>query len=635
MALPVTITGLLVATTNIETLTKPFLSSAGNVYVFGKGTTTNLLRAFKATDPTSSFSNVGSDVTVTSTNQIRAVDAVQSGDEIHVVTSDAAAASSVDLRYHVFNMSSDTWTTSNEAIVTGYALVALATAIHAAINIRSDGDVIVLYNGAALSGLDEAVYYARRESGSWTADVIVSTAGSTQNWYAGGIVRGSSDRMHFFFINDDVNDAYQRTLTSANSLETLPASYDTSINSTQISTLATGTSYESGGVTKVRYPQEDSTGVILLSAKMDSADTPTVSTDADITGTTDIESGSHRASFAADGTTLWNTFVQTTTSDMFTQSNANDGGWSTPASFATINSNGVRTNIYNRGGSVVIAMVYNDSSNPVYNEKLLKSAAAIDTDPTATLTWGGEAVSAGSSDGALDSDAAASLTWGASSTSSGAWSSISSGAAAGGVVGASVAGATWNASAVASVTLAGTSVDGAAWSASAAATVTLAGASVATSTISASAAGTVTWGGASISAGFGEGDAALTATATLEWVGATIDAQDWRVVARFGFPPSTNRWDGASISDGDWQASAAAEATFANASIVTASADFSIGATASASFTGIEISPYVFDHVVLDGKTPKPYRPVGMDEEDIPFIMAAITTVMENNHVNY
>lgn len=213
--------------------------------------------------------------------------------------------------------------------------------------------------------------------------------------------------------------------------------------------------------------------------------------------------------------------------------------------------------------------------------------------PTANITWGGEAVAASGSD--WSSATTASLTVDGAEVTPAAWSSIASGAAAGGV----------------------------------------AGASVSAQPVSLTAAGTVTWGGAEIVSGFTSAEFTLSATTTMEWVGASIDGQDWRSVARLGFPPSANRWSGGSTVGGDWQAGTVAEATFANASIATASADFSIGATASASFTGFEVVPFVFNHVVLDGKTPKPYRPEGMDEEDIPFIMAAITTVMENNHVNH
>lgn len=260
--------------------------------------------------------------------------------------------------------------------------------------------------------------------------------------------------------------------------------------------------------------------------------------------------------------------------------------------------------------------------------------AELTSTAAASVTWTGEAVAASGSDWSLA--ATASATWAGASTSA---TSLSATA---------LASLTWNGAAASAAAAfsdvprgvmiwGGSEITHGAWRSSASGAIAggVAGASVSAQPASLIARGVVTWGGAEVVSGFTSAEFSLSATSTLEWVGATIDGQDWRSVARLGFPPSANRWDGASITGGDWQAGAVAEATFANASIVTASADFSIGATASASFTGFEVTPFVFNHVVLDGKTPKPYRPEGMDEEDIPFIMAAITTVMENNHVNY
>lgn len=567
MALPVTITGLLVATTNVETFTQPFISSAGNVYVFGKGTTTTLLRAFKATDPTSSFANAGSDITLA--NVIRGVSAVQQNDVIHVMTIDSVGSTGADLRYHAFDMSSDSWTTSNELVVDDYSLVATATAAHVAVNIRSDGDVICLYNGPMVNisaANRETVYYARREAGTWTAGIEVSNAGAT-SWFAGGIVRGADDRMHFFFIDDGASDAYQRTLTSSNSLQTFPSSYDTSINTTQISTLAIGTSYDSGGTIKVRYPQEDATGLIMLSVKMDSADTPTVTTDADITGATDIESGSHRGSFSANGTTLWHTFVGSADSDIYTQSNVNDGGWSAPASFAVENSNGVRTNVYIRSGNYKLAMCYNSNSNTLYNEMDLGSAGSdIDIDATASVTWGGSSVATS----ALSSTALASVTWTGSSVSAGAteadWSSIAR------IV------VSWN------------------------------GASIASNVWSSTASGAAS-GGA---------------------VGASIDAQSYFSIARFGFPPSMNRWNGASIASGDYTDATISSITWGQASDVIAEAGFEMATTTSLGMVGQDSTPAAAAN--LDGWKPKHHQD-DIEEEDLMFLMTAIHAYMEQNNV--
>ena len=101
MALPVTISGLVHATGSI-TVSRPFISSGGNVYVIGRESTT--LGAYKATDPTSSFSAVGTSPSLTNINNLNAV---QVGDVLHVVTASASASTSVDYKYHTFNMATD------------------------------------------------------------------------------------------------------------------------------------------------------------------------------------------------------------------------------------------------------------------------------------------------------------------------------------------------------------------------------------------------------------------------------------------------------------------------------------------------------------------------------------------------
>lgn len=371
MALPTTINANSDVTVGGGT---PYLSSGGNVYVVTRNTSSRSnFQIWKATDPTSSFSQIGSDTQVTSTNVIIGIATIQDGQNIHIVTADAVATNgALDLRYHVFSMSSDSLTTTNELIkdnaVTANDIVA---PFPLGISIRSDGDVIVLYNGSSVANMGaqrERVYYARRE-GTWTVDVAVDNGGAT-HWYAGGIVRGSSDRMHFFFQDSGAGDMYQRTLTSANSLEIFPASFDTTSDAGIAPQIQIGISYDSSGTQKVRRPYSNDTATQLNSAKCDSADTPTMSTDVDITGATNWkQTSAFQSSFTANGTTLWNTFLDNN-DDIYTQSNANDGGWTTPESFYTGIVTNIHTNIYTRGSDVVLAMVF-DETDPKYHEKVL------------------------------------------------------------------------------------------------------------------------------------------------------------------------------------------------------------------------------------------------------------------------
>lgn len=562
MALPVTITGLRANSASIGYTTQPFISSAGNVYVFGMGTTTNLLRAFKATDPTTSFSNVGTDITMTSGNIITGAAGIQQGDLIHIATIDGSSATSMDLRYHVFDMAADEWSVTNEAVVTGFSVDLTSTGVFVDINIRSDGDVIILYNGARVTITlpRNTVYYARREAGVWTTDIQVSNAGAI-NWYAGGIVRGSSDRMHFFLLDDTNSDIYQRTLTSANSLQAFPASFDTSVNTSQDGILQMGCSYDSGGTQKCRYPYQDSGGTTTGSVKFDSADTPTISLDADITGTSGTESDYHRNCMVADGTTLYHIYVDSN-SDILYQTNANDGGWSAVSTLVTATSNGVRGNIISRAGRIVLAYIYNNSTTPVYNELDIRAAPdqPFDIDATATLTWGGRSTATS----AADIDATASVTW----------------------TGNGIIPAAFDSDAAASVTWVGSGIIFAsgAFSAAAVASLTWNGRSFAAATFDQDATALLTWNGRSFAASAFDQDA----TASLTWNGRSFAASSLNAPAA-----ATLTWNGEEVVDANveaaWASAAAASAAWAGESTVTA--DLTSTAVASVTWNGTGIFP--------------------------------------------
>ena len=578
MALPTTITGFVVSTLVIEAITRPFVSSGGNVYVFGRSSTAGEIKAVKATDPTSSFSGVGTDFATTSGNSINSIDAYQVGDNIHVVTSDGPSTAT-DLRYHIFSMSSDSWTTTNELIKDNATPVSAASQSNIQLSVRSDGDVIVLYNGssAASMGTDyERVYYARRESGSWTIDVAVDNGGA-DHWYSSGVVIGSSDRMHFFLINNDLSAIFQRTLTSANALQTFPSAFDSTVSAVANSNSQLGVSYDSSGTQKVRFPFPDNTASTYNSAKCDSADAPTMSQDNDITGATDAVTNEFRCSFVADGTTLWNVFIDSA-ADIYTQSNENDGGWSTPESFVgdSTSINGVKPNIYTRGSSVVIGMIYLLGTSLRYHEKQLSAGttdAAFDLDATASVTWSGRSTAASN----LDSDATASVTWvGASSATVEAAFDLDATA----IVtwnGRSTASSNLDSDAAATLTWNGTGLYPAAFDSDAAATLTWNGAKVAASALSSTATALLTWNGASTAGVAFDFDAA----ATLTWNGAAEATSAWSSTAA-----ALLTWNGTATASADWSSTAAATLTWVGEEIAVTQAAFDMAAVASVTWNG-------------------------------------------------
>lgn len=606
MAFPVTIT---TGGDCLEGGAIPYKSSAGNIYVIVRDdVTTSKFRAFKATDPTTSFANVGTDPALTAGHVIRGMATCQVGDVIHVVTEDANSGASLiqSIKYHTFNMATDAWVITNEAVVTSATAAFTISGQHIAIAVRSTGDVIVLYNGAAITTgvARDRVYYARRVAAVWTVDVLVDNGGST-SWYANTIVKGSSDRMHFFFFDDGNDDQYQRCLTSANVLQAFPASYDSTTSTINpLGGLQQGVSYVSGAATKVRAPYGSITSNKINGAKCDSADTPTMSTDASINGARAVSNVSAYANaYAADGTTLYNACIDTL-SDIYTESNINDAGWSTPALFYTGTVAAVYANIYSRGGNFVLAMVFSESGDPKYTESVLRSdgSGAFSDVPAASVTWAGASrVASPFSDtaaasvtwdghlyktGDFSSAATALAVWNGKSFAASAWNPIA--AASVTWVGNSFAASVWNPTALALVNWVGASRISAGWQSTAAALVTWNGVSIAAAAWQEIAAASVTWVGAAIAASATAADWQSIAAASLTWNGASINASAWQAVSA-----ASLTWNGASINATAWQAIAAASVTWNGASI--AASDWQTVAAAALTWNGSSVVSVIGD----------------------------------------
>lgn len=379
MAFPTTITTDGLATRGIA---GPFVSSGGNVYVIVTDDDRFDVRALKATDPSASFAGVGTDIVVgASSDIIYALAGYQVGDVIHVVSKNGVGNNPVDIRYHAFDMSSDTWTTSNEMIKTN---VALASGQHGfkvdiAIVVRSDGHKVVIYNGATetvASTPYDRVYYARHQGAAWTADFALGPAGVAASWVGGEAILGALDRVHFFFHDATNGDLYQRTLTSAYVLETLPASIDTAVEDPENSWGQRGAFITSTGV--VSFPYYDSFQTINQ-ATFTSSDTPVVVINTDITGSRAALTEPKRfvAAHAADGTTLWNAFLDTA-NDIYLQSKVGGDAWSTPAGFLTTGASAIFASVYTRGSALVLGMVFHDT-DPKYHEYTLSVIAAAST----------------------------------------------------------------------------------------------------------------------------------------------------------------------------------------------------------------------------------------------------------------
>ena len=362
----------------------PFLSG-GAIYVIAPpSVATSDVMVHKSTDPDASgFSEQDSGNRHSSGGAVQAVSAFQFGTDLHIASQDDNG----DIDYSVFHMATDLWDTTigTESVTTTPGNLQQIEKL--LIGVRAGPDVLVMYSGESdnVMGRKARCDYARRESGSWTADIALDNGGEDE-WIPGVIVMGSSDRTHFFFSNVALN-AYQRTLTSGNSLESFPSAFHTNVDAFGDDTdnkFGNGTSYDDGGTERVRCVVSDDT-VGDLSVELDSADSPTVSTGGTVNDATNVHPDLIRMS--ANGTDLHAMLVF---GDILRDLNEDDGGWGTDIFVQTVSIlDGLLGMTYIassistvNSGEEVLAYLYRVNTNPYfYNEVLLNPPDTALQDP--------------------------------------------------------------------------------------------------------------------------------------------------------------------------------------------------------------------------------------------------------------
>lgn len=357
----------------------PFKSSSGNYYLFANlSVTSSKVTAQKATDPTSSFSAIGTDQDIVAGSVALGITATQEGDTIHIV----GLASQSNYYYSSFNMSTDAWSgtwtkISNNTSVTN----AGGRYAYALIVVRSNGDLVVLYEQQdnVMGTIYNRVDYARRISGTWTTDVNVSTSSLANKAEILGAALGTSDKVHFLYIEYS-NGTRQKTLNSSNVLQT-------AVNVTPTDIFGCGVSYVSGSNTKVCFVASD--GAIPTtdsSIYFDSADSPTINTSTLISSayannfpTASVDNnqiiagyvlasdGKYYIKISTDGGATWGSAIQV---DAATLNNTR----------ITLGRTGP---IYLRGSNYVYGFTYYDGTNYYYNEYNVRAVPT--TTPTGNM----------------------------------------------------------------------------------------------------------------------------------------------------------------------------------------------------------------------------------------------------------
>lgn len=367
MAFPTTMTVVFLATFS-QGRDRTYISSGGNIYFVGrKSTDGTTLSVQKATDPTDSFTEIA---TLSNTFTRMGIGTFQDGDDIHIATQDNNDV----LLYHVFSMSSDTFTTSNQAVTS-----AVGTNIDAdkciSISLETGGDQILMYQGASDNdmGQKERVDYAYKTGGSWTVDQAVDDGGAI-NFFMQGLVRGEANKFFLQYKDDTNADMDFKTVQD--------------VDGTLSSVTEAGNNPGPDNFSGIQPIYYDDAGVERIYAGWEQGQARAVPINDGSVGTLlQISLGAINTngefsifSFAVDEKTAWVLFAKEG-NDIYSDSNEDEGGWGTDTEeLDGITCNLITSNIYQRGSDIVLAYVYDDGGTIKYNEKVLRTVVSITPD---------------------------------------------------------------------------------------------------------------------------------------------------------------------------------------------------------------------------------------------------------------
>ncbi len=379
MALPATIADVDQISRGALGRGRPYKGTNDAVYLFWRGTLAgegDEFKAYKSTDPatvafteqdfvqedgSSSWSNMGT---------FREDD---SDDEIHFAQGQGGEL----VFYHIFDMSTDTFTTENEAVTSAVQDDPFGSKTMA-IALETGGDVIIVYQGAQEDnmGLVTRVDYARRVGGTWTSNIAVDDGGKV-NYHSGGLVRGASNLFHITYHDETNLDALHKSVQDVDgTLSSVEILNDTDTGAGE-HMVVNPVYYDDGGVERITVAWKRSTGDDGRSAEIDDDGTPAAAETFGISVDAFTESSFTWAqiSLAVDVKTVWAIWAQASDNDLFINSNVNSGGWGTEAEEADgVTANAITSNIYERDGNIVLAYLYDDGGTVTYDEFIIRAA---------------------------------------------------------------------------------------------------------------------------------------------------------------------------------------------------------------------------------------------------------------------
>ncbi len=390
MALPVTISDIGLGLQN--SYHGPFKSSGGNFYTISRdGTSTAIMRAFKATDPTDSFAQVDNSTgSPSASGAIVSTNVIQDSDALHVVCQD----STEDVWYFRFDMSSDTWddiATLNDDVLIDGAPNGTADACDIAVLSAAYGvgsafvKIRVVYQGAtdmdmgsAFERIDESNSVDDGEN--WSAATQIDNGASVAGLHYTGprIVKHPSDDQCFIFMTDETN-LIQRAIAGDDTLRTYR---DTGVNLTVSGndypiTHGLGFTRSSTAIIRIGYHSSSSGNLHALEFDAFTDDTDRAETDSLIGTALGSNNESSVACLAVDGSIIRGLMEKGATNDLheFFDDDADSYTLEGTEHLAgTVNH--VSCNVYDRSGTK-LAMIYDDAGTVKYDEIALTTTIAV------------------------------------------------------------------------------------------------------------------------------------------------------------------------------------------------------------------------------------------------------------------
>jgi hypothetical protein len=348
-------------------------------YFFGvDGTTGSTLQAYKATDPTSSWSSI---TTKTSFgNLIGNIAGCQTGSIIHLLVGHTPGASLSQQYYVQFDMALETFGTTETVAASGNSTGQTgALQYGGSIAVRDDGQVVAFFNGVQTNTMGTAyarVYYALRNpsTGVWDAAVRVDDNTAIDNTNPEATLSAtfiySSNRVHFFWLAG-TSSLTSRTLSAADGLNT-GGTISGSATAQYIATI----SYNDSGAVQYRIIVACSASPnVLTNSYADTADDPTWATSVSHSGNVCLP-----LSLFNDETTAYMIFRDNDDGDLYFKSSTDHGAsWTAQSSIFTGTVAAAKTNlsrdgnIYQRSNLMVIPYIVNDSGTLRYNEYTVRT----------------------------------------------------------------------------------------------------------------------------------------------------------------------------------------------------------------------------------------------------------------------